>query len=449
MAGTQRVVIPYAPRSIFVPFHNRRQRYSVIVCHRRAGKTVAHVNDLIKAALVCDKPEPRFAYLAPYYAQAKDAAWSYLKHFTAPIPGVQTHEGELRVDLPNGGRVRLYGADNYDRLRGIYLDGAVLDEYAMMDPRAWSEVIRPALADREGWACFIGTPKGKNAFYRLYRAAQEDPEWYWALHRASETGIVPQRELDASRKAMTAEQYDQEFECSFEAAILGSYYGREMQEAERAGRIGRVPWEPNLTVETWWDLGIGDSTAIWFVQTLGREVRVIDYYEHNGVGLDHYAKVLAEKPYTYSGHLLPHDAQVRDLSTGRTRLETLKSLGLKNVIVGPKLGVDEGINAARVMLPRSWFDAEKCARGIEALKQHRRETLDESMWETPDKPAYRDKPLHDWTSHGADAFRYGAVAHREAQTGPRQTIADGDYNAYDPPTYRGSRQTVADDYSPI
>lgn len=410
---------------------------------------MAHVNDLIKAALVCDKPEPRFAYLAPYYAQAKDAAWSYLKRFTGPIPGVQSHESELRVDLPNGGRVRLYGADNYDRLRGIYLDGAVLDEYAMMDPRAWSEVIRPALADREGWAAFIGTPKGKNAFYRLYKAAQDDPEWYCALHRASETGIVPQKELDGSRKAMTEEQFDQEFECSFEAAILGSYYGREMQAAEKAGRIGRVPWEPNLPVKTWWDLGIGDSTAIWFVQALGREVRVIDYYEHNGVGLDHYAKVLREKPYAYGGHLLPHDAAVRDLSTGTTRIQTLNSLGLKPTTIGPKLSPDEGINAARVMLPRCWFDAEKCARGIEALKQYRRETLDESMWETPDKPAYRDKPLHDWTSHAADAFRYGAVAHREAQTGPRQTIADGDYDAYSPPTYRGSRQTVADDYSPI
>jgi hypothetical protein len=394
------VNIPYQPRSQFVHFHERKHRWAVIVAHRRAGKTVACINDLIVKALTCDKPDGRFAYLAPYFAQAKDIAWDYLLRFTAPIPGVQANISELRVDLPTGARIRLYGAENAARMRGLYLDGIIVDEPADIDPRVWPEIIRPALADRQGWAAWIGTPKGKNAFWDLWKDATKD-DWYRVMLKASETGLVAQHELDAAKEDMSEDQYNQEFECSFDAAIMGAFYGRLMSQAEAEKRITNVPYEPKLTVTTAWDLGIGDSTSIWFVQQYGKEVRVIDHYKNNGVGLDHYVKVLRDKPYAYGDHLLPHDAEVKELGTGMSRVETLNSLGLRPTIV-PRQSVEDGIQAVRNLLPKCWFDAENCKHGIEALKQYRAE-FDEKL------KTLRPRPLHDWASHCADAFRYLAL----------------------------------------
>jgi hypothetical protein len=283
-------------------------------------------------------------------------------------------------------------------MRGIYLDGAVLDEPADMDPRVWPEVIRPALADRKGWAVFIGTPKGHNGFYEIREFAKSAPDWMYLELKASETGIIDPDELVAARQLMTEDQYAQEFECSFEAAIMGAYYGKLIAQAEADKRICNVPWEPKIPVHTAWDLGIDDSTAIWFCQQVGQEVRIIDYYENSGVGLDHYAKVLKEKPYVYGNHLLPHDAEVRELGTGRSRVETLASLGVRATVV-PLQAVEDGINAARLLLPRCWFDQGKCGpRGLEALRQYRTE-YDEKL------KAFKNRPLHDWTSHAADGFR--------------------------------------------
>lgn len=404
----------YRARSQFYPFHKRKQRWAVVVAHRRCGKTVACVMDLVDAALRCDKPNGRFAYVAPFYAQAKDVAWAYLKQYTAPIPGVDHNESELRVDLPNGARIRLYGADNYDRLRGIYLDGVVLDEYADQDPRAWAEVIRPCLADRKGWATFIGTPKGRNSFYDVWAGnpetgwigATNDPAtWFSLILRASETGLVDQSELDDARRAMTPEQYNQEFECSFDAAIVGAYYGRDIAELETNKRITAVPYEKGLTVDTSWDLGLDDATAIWFFQTVGREIRVIDYYEINNQGLEETARVVLNRPYTYGTHYLPHDIGIRELISGKCRKDTLEGLGLKNIHVGTKCDPVERINATRMMLSRCVFDAVKCKRGVEVLKNYRRE------WDDKRK-TFRERPLHDWSSHGADAFGEYTVNYR-------------------------------------
>jgi len=401
MGEVEHVEIPYAPRSQFLPLHNRTERYACVVAHRRAGKTVACVNELIKGAVTCDKPNPRFAYIAPLYKQAKDVAWQYLSDYTAPIPGRDALVSELRVDLPNKGRVRLYGADNPDALRGIYLDGVVLDEFADMDPRLWSEVVRPALTDRKGWVIFIGTPKGHNAFYDVWQTAREADDWQAMMLKASETGLIDADELADAKADMSDDQYAQEFECSFEAAIVGAYYGQLMSQAEDEKRITDVPYEPALPVTTAWDLGRTDATAIWFVQHDGMKVRVIDFYANSGVGLDHYAKVLKEKPYAYDNYLLPHDVEVTELTTDRSRLETLRSLGVEPTVV-PKLPIDDGINAVRNLLPKCWFDRTKCEYGIEALKQYRRE------WDDRYK-VFRPKPLHDWTSDPADAFRYLAV----------------------------------------
>lgn len=405
----QRIVIPYAPRPQFLPYHNTDKRWSCIVAHRRAGKTVACVNRLIKSALT--KPEsPRVAYLAPLYVQAKDVAWAYVKQFSSPIPGVQFNESELRADYPNGGRLRLYGAENYDRLRGIYLDDVVLDEYGDMDPRVWPEVIRPALADRRGEATFIGTPKGRNAFHDVYKDSLTGEDWFSLILKASETGIIAKDELKDAAKGMTDDQYAQEFECSFDAAVVGAYYSKEFAQADKDRRIGRVPYEPGIPVHTAWDLGIDDSTAIWFIQHAGREYRVLDYYEASGEGLEHYANVIRSKPYAWGDHFLPHDAEVKELGTGKSRVETLKSLGIQATVV-PAQRVEDGINAVRQILPLCWFDEGKCGRGIEAMRQYRREFDDKTK-------AFRQRPLHDWTSHGADAFRTFAMGYRKKAATP-------------------------------
>jgi len=372
---------------------------------------VACVNDLIRGAWLCKRPNPRFAYLAPHFVQAKDVAWGYVKQFSLAIPGTQVNESELRVDFAHGGRVRLYGADNYDRMRGIYLDGVVLDEYADMDPRVWPEVIRPALADRQGWATFIGTPKGRNAFYQImhggggWPGAVSAPDWFSLTLRASETGLVPQAELEDARAMMTPEQFAQEFECSFDAAILGAYYGKEIADAEREGRIGSVPYDPALKVHTAWDLGVGDSTAIWLWQVGPEGLRVIDCYESHGQPLAHYVAELKSRPYQYGNDYVPHDARVRSLDTGRSRVETLIQLGRTPVLV-PDHKLMDGINAVRVSFPRMRFDAGRCKFGIEALRQYRTE-FDEKT------KVFRNTPKHDWTSHFADAARYMAVAWRE------------------------------------
>ena len=380
------------------------------------GKTVMCVNELIKSAMTTKRDRPRLAYIAPLYRQAKQVAWDYVKHFSGPIPGVSFNESELRADYPNGARISLYGADNPDALRGIYLDGVVLDEYAQMSPRLWGEVIRPALTDREGWAIFIGTPMGHNAFWELYDQAKSDPLWYAEVFRASETGILPREELDAARQQMGEDEYEQEFECSFTAAIKGAYYGHLMAAADQQNRITNVQHEPTLPVSTWWDLGMRDSTAIWFVQRRGLNIAVIDYYEASGEGLQHYVSVLEEKGrpknavpgYSYDRHVAPHDIQVRELGAdGRSRLETAAQLGLL-FDVTPRWSLPDGIQAVRNILPRCWFDATKCARGIEALRQYRKD-FDEKL------NVFRTQPLHDWTSHAADAFRYGAIGWQEEQ----------------------------------
>ena len=398
--------INYRPRKLIKPYHNRSERFAVIIAHRRFGKTVAAINDLIKDALTIPLPKVRVAYIAPYYSQAKAIAWDYLREYTQDVEGVEYNTSELRVDFPNGARIRLFGADNADTLRGLYFDHVVLDEPADFPARAWPTVIRPALADRKGKATFIGTPKGKNQFYETYVNAKQNKNWYTAMFKSSETGLLDPEELEEAKKAMGEDRFEQEFECSFEAAIQGAYYAKEMKKASADGRVSGVPYDPSIGVVTSWDLGIGDSTAIWFAQYVGQEVHLIDYYESSGVGLDHYAKVLSETGYHFEEHILPHDVRVKELGTGKSRLETLDSLGIKNVKIAPKLGIDDGIQAARSMLNKCWFDEEKCERGIEALLQYRRE-FDERL------KTWRGRPLHDWTSHGADSFRYLAVGRKE------------------------------------
>ena len=411
MDGAETVLIPYAPRRLQLAIHTAldANRFGVVVCHRRFGKTVMAINHLIRGALMCKLERPRFAYVAPTYRQGKAVAWDYLKHYSRPIPGVEFNESELRADYPNGAQVRLYGADNPDALRGIYLDGVVPDEFGMMQGKVWSEVLRPALADRQGWAVFIGTPNGKNAFWDLRDYASRTEGWYLAEYKASETGIIDPVELQAARDTMSADAYAQEFECSFEASVRGAVYAKEMTALRQQDRIKPLPYEPLIPVDTAWDLGRGDSTAIWFIQMHNSEARVIDYYEQSGEALGHYVNILKGKPYTYGRHILPHDVRVVDLSepTGRSRLEILQSLGVQGEVC-PKLSVDDGIEAARMFLKRCYFDEVKTKYGVECLQNYRRE-------ENTRTGELKSEPIHDWASHGADAFRYAAIALSESE----------------------------------
>jgi hypothetical protein len=403
----QLITIPYSARRQFVPYHDRTERFAKIVAHRRFGKTVGCINDKIRAALRNTRrnPPPRYAFVAPTYAQAKDIAWGYLKYYSAPIPGILPQVSELYIDYPNGARVRLYGADNYERMRGLYFDDVTIDEPAQIDPRAWPEVIRPTLADFNGGATFIGTPAGRDWFYHIDRQADGSPaeDWFRLTLKASETSIIGPDELASLKRGMSEEQYAQEFECSFEAAIVGAYYGKLMAAAEQDKRICPVPYDPVSPVWTAWDLGIADATAIWFCQAVGREIRILDYYEASGVDLGHYVREIQSKPYIYGGHIVPPDSWAKELGTGKTRMEILDSLGLKNLQTSPAHRVEDGINAVRVFLPKCWFDAKKCARGIDALKLYRAEYDDRLQ-------TLRPKPVHDWASHGADAFRYLSMA---------------------------------------
>lgn len=397
------IQLAYEARDVFVPFHMREQRWSVIIAHRRAGKTVACLMDMLDHALRAKLPNSRYAYISPFYVQSKSVAWDYLKAFARPVTA-SINESELRVDLINGSRISLYGGDNGDRLRGLALDGVILDEYADMSPSLWDQIVRPALADRQGWAVFIGTVKGRNQLWQLYSGARLNPAWYTNVLRASETGIIDPAELEDVRRNTTPEAYAAEFECDPSAAILGAYFGKEVAEAERAGRIREVAYDPALPVHTAWDLGIGDSTAIWFFQVAGSEIRVIDHYENHGHAIPHYVSELGSRPYRYGVDFVPHDARVRSLETGRTRVETLIALGRKPELV-PAHKIMDGINAARLTLPRCYIDRDKCATGLEALRQYRADYDDKTR-------AFKDTPKHDWTSHTADAFRYLAMAYR-------------------------------------
>lgn len=391
----------YRPRDPQLKIHEAvdDHRFNVCVAHRRMGKTVSAINQLIHSALNCDKPNARFAYIAPTYTQAKRIAFDYLKEYTRPLQA-SVNVAELRVDFFDK-RISLYGADNYDSLRGIYLDGVVIDEIGDVQPALWNEVIRPALADRKGWALFIGTPKGANFFKDLRdQAERKEDGWNLLEFKASDTKIIDQEELDAAFKAMGEDKFLQEFECSFAAPVEGAYYGSMVNDLYSQNRVIDIPYDGIAKTYTAWDLGVGDSTAIWVVQVVGQEVRLIDFLENHGVGLDYYVNWIRDNGYTQAEHLLPHDVQVRELGTGKSRKEMLEEAGLQVTVVA-KLAVDDGIQAVRRMLPRCWFDI-KTKQGLDALRSYRRE-YDEK------RDVFFDKPVHDWCSHAADAFRYLAV----------------------------------------
>lgn len=419
----------YEPRIQFIPFHERSKRWAHLTCHRRAGKTVAVINELIERGLYTPREHSRYGYVAPYYAQAKAVAWDYLLRYSTPFR-TRANIAELSVDLFNGSRVRLFGGDNPDALRGLYFDGVGMDEPAQMKPRLYPEVIRPALSDRRGWAVFMGTPAGKNEFWEIRERALKSPEeWFVMTLKASQSGILPQSELDAAAADMDDDEYDQEYECSFDAAIRGSFYGKTINKM--GARLGHYPYLPGFRVHTCWDLGYTDDTVIWFFQIINRVPMFFDVIADSGLEIADYVELLRRKreryDCTFGEHYLPHDARAHSLQTSKSIQDRLLAHEIRGRIV-PDMSVQDGINATRYLLSHCCIDENACYTAVEALRQYQRE------WDE-DKKTFKQKPRHDWTSHYADALRVGALGWRE-DYGPPALFVPEKYRPK-PPMHEG------------
>jgi len=364
---------------------------------------------MIHTLLSCEHKNPYGAYIAQNYASAKRIIWQYLKDYTQAFTDVSANESELLLTIPRSWkgdklRIQLLGSERPDSLRGLYFDCVVFDEFAFSDPTAWNSIVRPALSDRNGSAILISTPNGRNHFHSVYSHAERamssgDSSWYAHTMRASESGLIAPEELKLIRESIGEEAYQAEFECSFFAAVKGAYYKEQLEALDAKGQIKDFPIDPTLSVTVAMDLGMNDSTALWFVQQLRDEIRVIDYYEASGKSLPEYVGLMRSKPYVIEQLIVPHDATVRELGTGLSRVETLRSIGMSNIKVLPKQTIQDGINAVRVSLPKCWFHKSNTVRGVECLRSYHKEWNEKMQ-------TFDDKPKHDWSSHAADAARY-------------------------------------------
>lgn len=385
------------------------------IWHRRSGKDEIALHWTATAAM---ERIGNYWHMLPKANQARTAIWEAINPHTGKrrideaFPWEireSVREHEMVIKFTNGSIWQVLGSDSFDRLVGAPPIGIVFSEYPLGDPAAW-EYLRPILAENGGWAVFLYTPRGKNHGYTLYRMAQRNPDWFCEVLTVEQTKALPLAAIQAEREAgMSEDMIQQEFYCSFEAANPGSYYGKQMGLAWKDGRICRIPVESGIDCETWWDLGIDDSTALWITQTVGLEVRVMHYYENNGEGLGHYINYLKDwaEAHTvrYVRHVMPHDIEVRELGTGKSRREAAMAMGLKPIFTAPKLDVEDGIEAVRRILPACWFDERGCDKGISALTEYSKE------WDEKNH-VFRNHPRHDWASHGADAFRVLATVHR-------------------------------------
>jgi phage terminase large subunit len=410
------IKIPYSPRNWAKDFHSSIKRWIVLVLHRRAGKTTAILNHLQRDAIKV--PNSQYAFIATTYTQVKMIAWDIAKNISKDIPGVQhINTAPFTVIYPNGSKIYLLGSDNPDALRGLALWGGGQDESSQQPSNLFTEVISKALADHLGYWIWAGTPRGKNQFYRTYMAGKSNPDDYTVIFKTIDDSLKEEKgdsidnlgkALDDDRRLvaigeMTQEEFDQEWYCSFEAAIKGAYYSRQISDARKGGRIKNVPYETEIPVHTVWDLGIGKNLAIGFYQRVGREVHMIDYWQGDEKdGIPQAVKIIKEKPYVYGKHFAPHDIKATEQGSGKTKLETAKQLGVKFDVV-MDIGVDNGINAGRLMFARLWVDEGKCAYWLDAISQYHQE------WDEK-RGMFIEKPYHDWTSHPADVHRYASVA---------------------------------------
>lgn len=435
------IVLPngWNPRDYQIPawsaLENGKKR-ALLLWHRRAGKDDVCLH---WAATQAMQRVGNYWHMLPQYAQARKSVWE----------AVNPHTGKRRIDeafpdeicetkrsqdmfirFKNGSTWQLVGSDTYDSLVGSPPIGVTASEWALADPRAWA-YLRPILRENGGWAVFITTVRGKNHVWRMYEGAKDDPDWFVQVLTARDTGVMDEKALEKERLEYQREYghedgdalFAQEWLCDWSAAIVGSYYGRMMRDAQEQNRITSVPYDPQALVHTAWDLGLNDQTAIWFFQVVGHEIHIIDYLASSGQPLAWYAGQVLAKGYAYGEHILPHDAEARELQTNRSRVQTLRELGLTCRVLkssgAERILVADGIQAVRSILPRCWFDKAKCEPGIEALKAYRREWNDE-------KKTFADRPVHDWASDPADAFRYLALG-IDAVPGSRRAVEAGEY----------------------
>jgi hypothetical protein len=402
----------WEPREYQLPLWKAMEqgcKRAVAVWHRRAGKDLTSLNFTV-AQMV--QRVGTYWHIFPTYNQGRKIIWDgitkdgkkYTDFFPSQLLAKKPNETEMKITFKNNSLWQVVGSDNFNTIVGPNPIGCVFSEYALQNPQAW-EFIRPILRENDGWAIFLYTPRGHNHGYKLFNRAKVLDDWFAQLLTVEDTvDVITQEDIEKERaEGMADELVEQEYFCSFDAPLHGSYYGKLLSKAETDGRIANVPYDPAVLVDTWWDLGIGDSTAIWFSQSVGQEIRFIDYYETSGEGLSHYKKILQDKPYSYGEHWAPHDIEVRELGSGKTRKEMAKELGII-FRVAFNLKVEDGINAVRMTLNRCWFDQTKCEFGLEALKEYHKE-WDDKMRE------FKNHPYHDWSSHAADAFRYFAVSY--------------------------------------
>ena len=388
---------------------------AVLVWHRRYGKDTVCFNFMIKKAW---ERVGNYYYFFPTYKQGRMVIWDgrgkdghkFLDHIPEQIIKGTPNKSEMKVELINGSIIQIIGLDKFDSKMGTNPMGCVFSEYSLQNPAAWDH-IRPILRENKGWAVFNFTPRGRNHAHKLYKMAKGNPKWFCEVLTIKDTGLLTEEDIEEERlSGMSDNMILQEFFCDFTAANDGAYYGIQMREAHEKNRIGEVRFDPELPVDTWWDLGINDATAIWFTQTLRspREIRVIDYYENTDEGLGHYFGILQQKilseHYVYGSHYAPHDIKVRELTSGTSRKETAKKMGV-DFKIAPNESVAEGIEAVRQIIPVCWFDEEKCKRGIDALESYHKK------WNDIHK-TFSNSPTDDWSSHAADAFRYMALSHK-------------------------------------
>lgn len=409
----------WAPRYYQIPlwrYLDGGGKRAAAVWHRRSGKDELALQ---WTAVASQKRVGTYWHMLPSAAQARKAIWSQVNPKTgrrriddAFPTGMRavTRDNEMFMQFRNGSTWNVVGSDNYDSLVGTSPIGVVFSEWSLADPAAWA-YIRPILAENDGWALFIYTPRGSNHGRKMYDMANSSEEWFASLLEADKTGVFTPEQLDRERSELVGLYgedigdafFNQEYFCSFSAAMIGSVYGALLTKARQENRIGRVPHDPSLKVDTFWDIGVNDATAIWFTQNNPAGVRLIDYYEARGHGVDHYADLLKTKPYSYGHHIGPHDIGNKDwgITKGRSRADIAAELGI-NFDFAPKLSLEDGINAVRLFLPRCFIDAEKCERGLTAL-EHYHYNYDDRISD------FKREPVHDWSSHAADSLRYGAL----------------------------------------
>jgi len=423
----KKVVSPYMPRPNQQFLHEHCKRFTTVVCHRRFGKTVWALNHMIMKAMQCPLQDPQYIYVSPTMKQTVNNVWMYVKKYTSFIPGVKIYESAKEIKIPlkkdSTVTIRMAGAEDPMGLKGTYYDGVIFDEVAQMPRIAWTEAIRPSLADREGWAIFIGTPKGRNFFKELYEypSSGNDIHGEWAsfMFKASETGVLSEKELTSQKSSMGHDQYMQEFECDFYAATPGTYYATILNELRDMGQIGNFPYNPDHSVVTAWDLGTNDKTSIWFAQIIKGEIFIIDFYENNKLGTDYYAKIIKEKPYSYDYHILPHDSKQEHDGVGSSKRSKLMRLGLKCKVL-KRMDVAQGITAVQNTLKMCRFNLETTITGLDSLSYYHSEYDSKN-------DVQRIIPVHDFSSHASDAFRYLVQGLKERTTTNPKVITNYDY----------------------